>query len=429
VKLADFGIATSIRPEHLSSTSRSTSTARNTLDDAAFGSLPYMAPETFTAKWRRLDADSPANMVQLCAADLWSCGVCLYAMMGGRLPFGESPERICSGEPPDFSGPLWDNVSEEAIDLIQKLVNPNVRERWTAQQALAHEWLHTSPRGQSSPDGLRTPDGLAENIREFALVVLRSMRHWRHMPKLRRIAIAAMAKRLEAQHDAQRVAESAYALFSGTSDTLRCEQLVQVLNGALCESTSPMQVREPSMGARFSLPSATAPTPASLSSASPASQDAGRLQGGSITGLHVRQRVRKALRRLTATSPRSDFDLNTGTSGNATTIEELRHLVAALDGMKNGTVDYTLFVASMLSPDVSFSDQQISEVFSLFDTKKRGYISPGDLQAAVRSGDADLRHYTAMITEFDHNGDGVLDEAEFCAMVHGTIPGDAEGAS
>jgi len=319
------------------------------------------------------------------------------------------------------------------VDLVRKLLNPNARERWTAQQALAHDWLRgESPRGQTSPGGARSPDGLQDSLREFALVALRSLRRWRQMPKLRRIAISALAKRLETQHDAQRVAEGAYALFSGTSETLRCGQLVQVLYGALCETSSPENAAR-DVGPRFSLPSSIAPTPASLSTsaASPASTDVRRLHSGgrSVTGLHVRQRVKKALRRITAASPRSGFSLISGASENVTTLEELRHLVAALDGMKNGTVDYTLFVASMLPPDTDFSEQQIAEVFSLFDTKKRGFISPGDLQAAVRSGDADLRHYTAMITEFDHNGDGVLDKAEFCAMLQGAPPGDATEGS
>lgn len=426
LKLADFGIATSIRPEHLSGGGPrgggDRGFERQCIEEMACGSLPYMAPETFTSSWRRLDPNAQNSMVQLAAADLWSCGVTIYAMLGGRLPFGEAVDRICSGAPPDFTGPPWDKISDEAADLVRALLNPNAQERWTAQRALTHDWFRgSSPHGQATPDGLRSPEGLAENLRELALVVLRGMRRWRRMPKLQRIAIAAVAKRLQGQSDAQRVAESAYTLFSGTSETLRCEQLVQVLHGALCESMTPELARVLG-GGLAALPASATPTPASLSTASSGvSLDAGRPQGGSITGLHVRQRVRNALRRISSGSPQFGFGSNP--AGTITTLEELRHLVAALDGMKNGMVDYTLFVASMLPPDMNYNEQQISEVFSLFDIKKRGFISPGDLQAAVRSGDADLRHYTAMISEFDHDGDGVLDKSEFRSMVQ-CVPSD-----
>eukprot|EP00418_Pyrodinium_bahamense_P073500 CAMPEP_0179094570 /NCGR_PEP_ID=MMETSP0796-20121207/43379_1 /TAXON_ID=73915 /ORGANISM="Pyrodinium bahamense, Strain pbaha01" /LENGTH=726 /DNA_ID=CAMNT_0020792247 /DNA_START=61 /DNA_END=2242 /DNA_ORIENTATION=- len=427
LKLADFGIATSIRPEHLSGGGPrgggDRGFERQCIEEMACGSLPYMAPETFTSSWRRLDPNAQNSMVQLAAADLWSCGVTIYAMLGGRLPFGEAVDRICSGAPPDFTGPPWDKISDEAADLVRALLNPNAQERWTAQRALTHDWFRgSSPHGQATPDGLRSPEGLAENLRELALVVLRGMRRWRRMPKLQRIAIAAVAKRLQGQSDAQRVAESAYTLFSGTSETLRCEQLVQVLHGALCESMTPELARVLG-GGLAALPASATPTPASLSTNGLVRGVPGRreAEGGSITGLHVRQRVRNALRRISSGSPQFGFGSNP--AGTITTLEELRHLVAALDGMKNGMVDYTLFVASMLPPDMNYNEQQISEVFSLFDIKKRGFISPGDLQAAVRSGDADLRHYTAMISEFDHDGDGVLDKSEFRSMVQ-CVPSD-----
>lgn len=90
--------------------------------------------------------------------------------------------------------------------------------------------------------------------------------------------------------------------------------------------------------------------------------------------------------------------------------------------MKDGTVDYTLLVASLLPAEVYSNSQHIMEVFGMFDVQKRGSVSPGDLRAAVRSTDVDLRRFKEMVEQFDQNGDGRLDLQEFQAMVAGSSP-------
>merc|ERR1719464_2102772 len=75
---------------------------------------------------------------------------------------------------------------------------------------------------------------------ELARVVLRSLRTWRGAPKLRRIVVAAIARRIEADHPSSRLAQMVYHTFSSKGDKLRCEELVNGLNVALSEAmTSP----------------------------------------------------------------------------------------------------------------------------------------------------------------------------------------------
>lgn len=408
LKLADFGIATSIRPQVIASgvggkeaPSNSgpwPSVADRGASDAALGSLPYMAPEMFRRDERKCYA----------AADLWSCGVTMYVMLCGSLPFGDCPDRICSGEAPDFSSEAWASVSEEAIDLLRRLLSPSPEARPTAQQALAHDWFSdTSPCEVVSPTAFSGLDDLAAtdaaSLHRLASLLLKNLRRWRQMPKLRRIAIAAIAKRLDSQLDAHRLAETAYTFFSDTPDTLRCERLVQVLNSTLCGSCSSADLRH---------------SPSSLPGmmASPSRTFTRLNSGNSITGLHVRQRVKNTVKRIAGTPMASDLPSPEGQAS----VAELKNLVAALDGTKNGTVDYTLLVASMLPSEVYSNEQQIAEVFALFDVQRRGFVSPRDLRAAVRSTDADLRRFAEMVAQFDLNGDGVLDLAEFRAMVLGT---------
>jgi serine/threonine protein kinase len=41
----------------------------------------------------------------------------------------------------EFHSPYWDNVSEEAKDLISHLLVVNPKKRFTAKQALEHKWF------------------------------------------------------------------------------------------------------------------------------------------------------------------------------------------------------------------------------------------------------------------------------------------------
>lgn len=49
-------------------------------------------------------------------------------------------EKIRSGVL-DFPAPYWSNVSEEAKDLIRRLLNVVPHERYSAAQALEHPWI------------------------------------------------------------------------------------------------------------------------------------------------------------------------------------------------------------------------------------------------------------------------------------------------
>ena len=40
-----------------------------------------------------------------------------------------------------FSSPEWENVSDEAIDVIQQLMDPRRETRLTAKDLLEHPWL------------------------------------------------------------------------------------------------------------------------------------------------------------------------------------------------------------------------------------------------------------------------------------------------
>jgi len=502
IKLADFGIATSIRPAHLSgslssmldSHASSGSGAWPSFNDGEMpGSLPYMAPEVLTHQWKSLVRGAESVVEVLAASDLWSCGVSLYVMLSGELPFGDDPEaclqEIIGGKPPDFSGESWQRVSKEAKDLIMRLLNPSVAERWTAAQALGHDWFHTEESPSDVPGAMdmlspTVPGGFSD----FAGAFIRVLRVWRHQPKLRRIAIVAIARKLEEQHEIHRVAQAALALFGDAAERLSCESLVEALGGAGCgggDDTSlasglpatpscgvgagrsgaaprtPATVDSasrliPGVVVTSPSPSSTVfPSAASVSSASPASAPVRRQS--TRTGLHVRRRLRHLARGLSGLA--EETPTATPTPGSSSTpslfgrcsprvhslggcagvasegplvsLTELRHLIGALDARKDGYVDYTLLVASLLPVEVYSEQGRIAEVFELFDLQKTGSVGPRDLHMTLmgvgsegRRRDASLRQITDMLAEFDLDGDGRLSFAEFAEMVRGGTRAD-----
>ncbi|KAL1827233.1 hypothetical protein ACET3Z_005645 [Daucus carota] len=118
IKLADFGLATYIRPgQYLYGT---------------VGSPFYIAPEVLAGGYNQ-------------AADVWSAGVILYILLSGVPPFwGKTKSKIFDAvRAADlrFSSDIWDHISVCAKDLISGMLCVDPSKRLTAKQVLAHSWL------------------------------------------------------------------------------------------------------------------------------------------------------------------------------------------------------------------------------------------------------------------------------------------------
>jgi serine/threonine protein kinase len=109
------------------------------------------------------------------AADMWSVGCIIYLLLSGNLPFmGRSQKelfrKIVAGTF-DFDDEEWVDISDDAKDLVRKLLIMNPDERITANDAVRHKWLKAS-RDRLS---MITLQGTSQRLKTFnARMKLRS---------------------------------------------------------------------------------------------------------------------------------------------------------------------------------------------------------------------------------------------------------------
>jgi len=82
------------------------------------------------------------------ACDIWSLGVLLFIMLSGKMPFKlnaeSTPEELLSQiseSKINFDEGNWKQVSNEAKDLLKKMLNLDPRLRISATNILKHTWL------------------------------------------------------------------------------------------------------------------------------------------------------------------------------------------------------------------------------------------------------------------------------------------------
>ncbi|KAF8564409.1 hypothetical protein P879_02612 [Paragonimus westermani] len=75
--------------------------------------------------------------------DMWSVGVILYVNLSGTFPFNEEEDIAEQIENAEFMYPSdpWDSISEEAIDLITRLLQVRLRKRYSVEKSLNHPWM------------------------------------------------------------------------------------------------------------------------------------------------------------------------------------------------------------------------------------------------------------------------------------------------
>ena len=122
------------------------------LTATACGSPAYVAPEILLKK--RYDPGM---------ADVWSCGVVLFSLTAGYLPFNDGNlmgmyRKICSGK---FQCPKW--LSSELRSLIGRMLDPEPERRIKVGEILSHPWLQRD--GMSIPVVASSPHPTPEVLK------------------------------------------------------------------------------------------------------------------------------------------------------------------------------------------------------------------------------------------------------------------------
>ncbi|CAH1244589.1 CASK [Branchiostoma lanceolatum] len=124
LKIGGFGVATNVPDNAFVSGGR-------------VGTPHFMAPEIV----RRDPYGKPV--------DVWSVGVMLYILLSGNLPFNGTKDRLFDAIVKGryhMNPRQWDHVSEQAKDLVTRMLELDQNERITVHETLQHPWIKDRER-------------------------------------------------------------------------------------------------------------------------------------------------------------------------------------------------------------------------------------------------------------------------------------------
>lgn len=157
IKIADFGVAVEIGEEGYVTSGR-------------IGTPHFMSPEVIN----REQYGKPV--------DIWGCGVVLFILLSGSYPFQGTGEKVYESIKkgiPMMRPKIWDSISDEAKDLVKKMLAQDQNDRLTAREALQHPWLNN----RNVPQRIHLQDSVDE------------MKKFNARRKLKGAILAAVASR------------------------------------------------------------------------------------------------------------------------------------------------------------------------------------------------------------------------------------------
>lgn len=147
IKIVDFGLSNTFREgEHL---------------QTACGSPCYAAPEMIAGQ--RYAPDS---------CDIWSCGVILFALVCGYLPFEDPSTSVLYSQILNAKYELPDFVSDGFCDLVARILNTDPVRRYTVEEIRNHQWymlIPESSRGIKESDYNAVDEDLLEQLMTLGL--------------------------------------------------------------------------------------------------------------------------------------------------------------------------------------------------------------------------------------------------------------------
>lgn len=165
IKVIDFGLSKKYSTENPVLTER-------------VGTLYSMSPETMKGHYTT-------------KSDIWSIGVCIFMMLSnGDMPFeGKTPKqlvaRVLTGDI-QFEAALWEDISEEAKNFIQSLLQVDPSDRVSASDAIKDSWFRSKAVSSSDPSILE--QDLIEQVQD-------SIVRYADTGEFRKLALNVIAKK------------------------------------------------------------------------------------------------------------------------------------------------------------------------------------------------------------------------------------------
>ncbi|XP_021772090.1 calcium-dependent protein kinase 8-like [Chenopodium quinoa] len=164
------------------------------------GSPYYMAPEVLKRHY------GPE-------IDVWSAGVILYILLCGVPPFwAETEQGVAQAiirSAVDFKRDPWPKVSDNAKDLVKKMLDPDPERRLTAQGVLEHPWLQNIKKAPNVSLG----ETVKARLKQFSV-----------MNKLKKKALKVIAEHLSTEEVAG-IKEAFDAMDTGKTGKINLDQL------------------------------------------------------------------------------------------------------------------------------------------------------------------------------------------------------------
>lgn len=278
--------------------------------------------------------------------DVWSCGVMLYMLLCGFMPFHhdtntELLKLVKKGKYAFNPSAVWSLISEPAKDLIRKMMCVKVQDRFTATQAFQHEW--TQQKDVEGVDGVEAlpDDEIVKNMRKFLT-----------NNRLKRVALQIIARQIN-DESITKLRNIFLKIDADNSGTLT----VQEMDEALAALDVPVQSRK-----------------------------------------------------------------------------EMAAIMESIGQDEAGELEYTEFLAAMLTQEQYLQEEICKGAFHLLDVDGDGVLTKTDLQALLSSGaevtltKAAIQEIDQIMSEVDENGDGDLCFEEFMTLMRDDGPAVGDSA-
>lgn len=391
VKVIDFGMMVKIAPGGVHTSKRTQ------------GTRGFVAPESL-------------NTFEYSAkSDFWQAGCTLYALLSGLPAF--SPQRLeqtVAAKYFPMTGVAWENVSDQAKELVALLLQKDPNDRPTADEILSHGWV-----SGEAPD-VDMGEGYYKRIKSLALKhkmktffqdhetllanKLRKAKLRAVLPFLRPGNTSASQSRITLN---RRVSADSFRIPSAV-ETIRLRRRSNSMDiGDISPSNSPMAAKKcvsdsiphPIVEGHSDSNSFVSDSPEEVES--PQQEDDLQEKMNRLSSIMMTSLSGKAFEAATADGSGSEENPTDEEGGVLNSVDVTR-------AAARGSIDYDTFVAAML--DCELAELACPGVFNIFDIDKTGTVDLKDFlvtMVAFRDAAGEMQHES-----FSADGEGPQNEGD-----------------